>query len=281
MTRTAAALAALAAACAPHGAAAVKVAARGQVAASALSAEWRGCLEAEAEDERFWASEWSELEAELVQIEAAANGTVTAAAPKKEHARSPLAGLKLNLEPKNPADLVPALAMLKGLYEDGKARISALNAREKESKRKFEEKQAAHTKRMQEIEGKFKDHKLSAEFRTNETRDENRFWNYWEKVRERQHRQFHTSLKIQHGTLEKVKQMIDMYEKTIAGKADKAQVAKQLGMVGGGMPEVVFLQEASRALASYCHEALLEVRSERQALLLQVSQKRMPQSTEA
>eukprot|EP00429_Kryptoperidinium_foliaceum_P066018 CAMPEP_0176059298 /NCGR_PEP_ID=MMETSP0120_2-20121206/29551_1 /TAXON_ID=160619 /ORGANISM="Kryptoperidinium foliaceum, Strain CCMP 1326" /LENGTH=279 /DNA_ID=CAMNT_0017392835 /DNA_START=102 /DNA_END=941 /DNA_ORIENTATION=- len=267
------------------GVAAVNVLARGRLSASALSGEWRGCMEAEAEDERFWASEWSELEAELLQIEVAANITAAAAVGKapehKEHARSPLAGLKLNLEPKSPADLVPALAMLKGLYEDGKERISKLNVREKESKRKFEEKQVAHAKRMQEIEDNFKNHKLSAEFRTNETHDENRFWSYWERVRERQHRQFHTSLKIQHGTLEKVKQMIDMYEKTIAGKADKVQVAKQLGMVGGGMPEVVFLQAASRALASYCHEALLEVRSERQALLLQISEKGAPVGEEA
>merc|ERR550539_282875 len=52
---------------------------------------------------------------------------------------SPLAGLKLNLNPKSPADLAPALSMLKSLYEDGKERISQLNAREKQLKQRFDD----------------------------------------------------------------------------------------------------------------------------------------------
>jgi len=243
-------------------------------------AEQRAAEEQEAEDTRFWASEWGALETELITLRAAAlEANATAAASQatnasvqspaaRHHSKSPLAGLKLNLNPKTPADLAPTLAMLKGLYEDGKERISKLNVREKDSKRKFEDKQALHQKRLDEIESRFKNGTLSAEFRTNETRDENRIWNYWERVRERQHKQFHTSLKIQHATLDKVKTMIDMYEKTITGKADKNQVAKQLAKVGGGgLPEVVLLQDAHRAAAKFCDEALAEVRSQEAVLL--------------
>nr|ABI14294.1 unknown [Pfiesteria piscicida] len=218
--------------------------------AAARAAEWRAVSTVDVEARRFWAAQWSGLEADLEKLRAAA-AAVAAAAPapeQKVHRKSPLAGLKLNLNPKNTQDLVPALGMLKGLYEDGKARIGQLNAREKDLKGKYDLKKAEHDRRLQAIEARFKNHTLSAEWRANETRDENRLWNYWERVRERQHKQYHTSLKIQHGTLEKVKTMIDMYEKTISGKADKAKFAKQLKKVGGGsLPDIVFLQDAQTA----------------------------------
>jgi hypothetical protein len=111
--------------------------------------------------------------------------------------------------------------------------------------------------------------KLSAAFAANETRDENRLWSYWQRVRERQHRQFHTSLKIQHGTMEREKQMIDMYEKTIAGTADKESVKSELSKVAGGSaaPEVVFAQGAALLQASaYCTQALAEVHAARREL---------------
>jgi len=242
---------------------------------SAEAADTKARQEVEAEDLRFWDAEWRSMEADLVSLQSLATEapSKTQPAKKHEHEKSTLAGLKLNLEPKTPADLVPALAMLKGLYEDGKERIAKLNAREQENKHKFEEKQTLHQKRLDEIEARFKNHSLSLEFRTNETRDENRLWSYWERVRDRQHKQFHTSLKIQHGTLEKVKAMIDMYEKTISGKADKKQVEKQLAKVGGGaLPEVVFLQDmrsVRRDVAEYTVQALTLIQSERNGAMQQ------------
>lgn len=175
---------------------------------------------------------------------------------------SPLNGIKINLNPKSVADLAPALAMLKGLYEDGKERIAELNAREKQSKQRFDAKQAEHIARLKTIEERFKNHTISAEFRMNETRDENRMYSYWERVRERQHRQFHTSLKIQHGTMEKEKLMIDAYEKTMAGTANRAQVSKELAKVAG-VPEVVLVQVAWRSAAAFFRGALAEVRAAR------------------
>merc|ERR1719316_1109566 len=138
--------------------------------------------------------------------------------------------------------LAPMLAMLKGLYDDSKSRIAEQNVREEKSKKWFAGKEAEHKAKLATIEGRFQNHTLSEEFRTNETRDENRYFNYWERCRQRQHRQFHTNLKIQHAMMTKVKKMINMYEKALSPKAtDQAQAKKQLGQMTG-MPEIVFLQ---------------------------------------
>merc|ERR1719401_1726987 len=151
--------------------------------------------------------------------------------------------------------------MLKGLYDDSKQRIAQQNTREDKSKKWFAAKEAEHKKKMADIEGKFKNHTLSDEFYTNETRDENRYFTYWAKVRERQHRQFHTNLKIQHSMMQRVKMMIDMYEKTIAGKADPEKMRRQLKIASGGVPEVVLLD-----VQHFCHDALAEVSESRREL---------------
>lgn len=242
--------------------------------ASTSASLWGACLEEDSADQRFWAAEWAAQEAALLRLEYAAGGAnttkeVNQTAGLEKHRKSPLSGLKLNLNPTSTADLVPALAMLKSLYEDGKERIAKLNVREKESKQRFAEKEATHTARLERIEARFKNRTLSAEFKANETKDENRLWSYWQRVRERQHRQYHTSLKIQHGTMEKVKAMINMYEKTMSGKADKGQVQKELAKVAGGVvPEVVLLQDTRRDAGRYCLLALEEVRRARADLFL-------------
>ena len=157
---------------------------------------------------------------------------------------------------KGKAALAPMLAMLKGLYQDSKDRIAQQNAREEKSKKWFTEKEADHKAKLATIEGKFRNGTLSEEFRTNETRDENRYFTYWSRCRERQHRQFHTNLKIQHAMMMKTKKMVDMYEKALSGKAsEEAQVKKQLQ--GGGMPEIVFLQDAQRTICSFCRESAI------------------------
>jgi len=174
----------------------------------------------------------------------------------------------INLNPKTAADLAPALAMLKGMYDDGKARISSLNAREKQSKQRFAAKEADHKAKLEKIEFKCNHTRLSAEFCRNETRDENRFFKYWTGVRERQHRQFHTSLKIQHGMMQKVKGMIDMYDKAMHGtSAQKEQVKQELSHgTGGGLPEVVLFQTMQHEVAAFCKESLEEVHREQQTL---------------
>merc|ERR1719310_2468714 len=161
---------------------------------------------------------------------------------------------------KGAAALAPMLAMLKGLYQDSKDRISQQNVREEKSKKWFTDKEAEHKAKLASIEGKFKNHTLSEEFRTNETRDENRYFNYWQRVRERQHRQFHTNLKIQHAMMMKTKKMVDMYEKALSSKpSDQAAAKKELAQAtGGAMPEIVFLQEVQRTVSGFCRESLDE-----------------------
>merc|ERR1719506_1724649 len=147
--------------------------------------------------------------------------------------------------------LAPMLAMLKGLYQDSKDRIAQQNAREEKSKKWFAGKEAEHKAKLATIEGRFKNGTLSEEFRTNETRDENRYFNYWSRCRERQHRQFHTNLKIQHGMMMKAKKMIDVYEKALSSKpADKKQAAKEVRQMTG-MPDIMFLQ---KAIGGFCQE---------------------------
>jgi len=236
------------------------------LAASTLSQEWKACLTVEAEDANFWSSQWGDMESELLQLQAEAAGQPANSTKEPSRHFNPLAGLKLNLNPKSPTDLVPALAMLKGLYEDGKERIGKLNAREKKSKQQYEEKLSQHEQHLAKISARVQNGTLSKEFGTNETKDENRLWTYWEHVRERQHRQYHTSLKIQHSTLTKEKQMIDMYEKTIAGKESKKQLAKEFSKVAGGAPEVVLFQETRQAVVQFCASELAEVRSSRASL---------------
>jgi len=186
---------------------------------------------------------------------AAFNSTVS-----KKEGKGKLAGLNVNINPKSAADLMPALAMLKPLYEEGKQRIARLNAKETQSKQHFQGQQKEHLVRLATVEAKFKSHYLSQEIHTNLTRDENWMFNYWAKVRERQHRLFHTSLKIQHGTMEKEKMMIDAYEKTIAGTSNKGLVQKELAKVSGE-PEVALLQAAWQTAAQYFSDALCDVRA--------------------
>jgi len=164
--------------------------------------------------------------------------------------------------------LAPMLAMLKGLYEDSKDRISQQNVREEKSKKWFAEKEVEHKAKVASIEGKFANHTLSEEFRTNETRDETRYFSYWSRCRERQHRQFHTNLKIQHGMMMKTKKMMDMYEKALSPKADDQAQAKKMLHQQTGMPEIVFLQnddfDAVRSqVFAFCTESLDEVQKER------------------
>merc|ERR1719215_737100 len=150
--------------------------------------------------------------------------------------------------------------MLKGLYEEGKERIGQLNAREQKYKAHYEEKQKEHEQNLVAIDARFKNSTLSADWKTNETKEENRLWGYWERVRQRQHSQYHTSLKIQHGTLEKVKTMIQAYEGAIAGNADKKTIAKKIQKVSGGaMPDIVFLQDAKKTVAAFCADALQQL----------------------
>jgi len=261
-------------------------------AAEVISSQTAAIVRVEADDRSFWSEQWRAMGASLQQLlelsgahdaqrgelslvqatngtgdkgrpadakTVAGHGAAGSAAGSAAHKQAHVLP-KLNLNPKSPADLAPELAMLKGLYESGKERITELNAREKKSKKQFEERQADHDAKIAQIAGRFKNRTLSEEFYKNETRDENRFFKYWQRVRARQHSLFHTSLKIQHATLAKVKTMIGVYEKAIAGKPADPEMKKDLAKVGI-VPEVVLLQEAWHSAAPFFGGALAEVRA--------------------
>jgi len=258
-----------------------------------LSAEMTASLmQVEAEDRSFLLSQLDQTERQLVELqqlaepvkasadkkvdakavektvakvsEKPAAKATAAAGAKKENAKKEdeeVEAVKL-LKLKGKAALAPMLAMMKGLYQDSKDRIAQQNTREEKSKKWFAEKEAEHKAKLASIEGKFKNGTLSEEFRTNETRDETRYFTYWSRCRERQHRQFHTNLKIQHAMMMKTKKMIDMYDKALSTKpSDQAQAKKELAQAtGNAMPEIVFLQDT---VSSFCRESLDEVQKER------------------
>jgi len=219
-------------------------------AESALHREWSAYHAAEAEGARFWTFEWQAMESSLLRLQAVIADPHDAVSLDTGKAQ------KFNLEPKSAADLAPTLAMLKTFYEEGKARIGKLNAHEQELKRAYSEKEAQHKKKLDAIAALLKNGTLSKEMVSSETRDADRVWKYWSQMRSIQHHQFHTSLKLQHSTLSKVKQMIDLYTRTISGKEDKKKLAKEFASKMA--PEVVLMQETRKV----CAEGLAVVRGE-------------------
>merc|ERR1719313_2514354 len=138
------------------------------------------------------------------------------------------------------------LDMLEGLYGDQKKRIGDLNKKEEESKKYFAKQQAEFNSRIKEITDKHNRHRLSDEFFKNETRDYTRQFKYWEGVRERNHKQFHTALKITHGMMQREKDMISKYEAAISMKMpeDTKKVAAPVEA-----PEVVLMQQRREVVA--------------------------------
>eukprot|EP00930_Biecheleria_cincta_P093110 TRINITY_DN8326_c0_g1_i2.p1 TRINITY_DN8326_c0_g1~~TRINITY_DN8326_c0_g1_i2.p1 ORF type:complete len:236 (-),score=79.90 TRINITY_DN8326_c0_g1_i2:70-777(-) len=168
--------------------------------------------------DRFFAETFAAQETELLKLQQLSH-------PAHHYPAPP----ELNFKPmKTKTDLLPALAMLKGLYEDGKDRIGKLNSREEESKTRFADQQKHHDEKLATIEGKFKSKHLSKAFHDDELKDEKRIFSYWTRVRARQHRQFLSAVKIQHGTMKRVSTMIDLYEKALAGKTPDAEIRQQL-----------------------------------------------------
>lgn len=257
--------------------------------------------QAEMSERKFLVAQWRVLENELVQLQhALTNGTNTSntskPAAKTVAATQHKVQVAQHKEVKNvhsdiqdrlasvqgimkgkmgKAMLKPMLAMLKGLYQDQKQRIGDLNKKEEESKKRFAAQKAQFDKRIQKIQDEVKQHKFSAEFGANQTRDYTHQFKYWEGVRQRDHKQFHNALKITHGLMSKEKDTIHQYEVALAsgkGKdseddahdkfvngimktmaAHKNEEDKKEKASSTEMPEVVLFQ--------FCQDSLTEVRS--------------------
>jgi hypothetical protein len=173
------------------------------------------------------------------------------------------------------AMLKPMLAMLKGLYEDQKKRIGDLNKKEEQSKKRYAEQKAAFDKRVGKINDSVKQHKFSAEFGANQTRDYTQQFKYWEGVRDRDHRQFHNALKITHGLMSKEKDTIKQYEKAIASHSKDSEDESHDNFVNGIMKTLAAHKKDDKARAEakapempevvlfqFCQDALTEVRQQ-------------------
>jgi len=153
------------------------------------------------------------------------------------------------------AMLAPMLGMLKSMYDDEKKRIGELNKKEAESKERFAKQQADFNAKTKSIKDRHDAHKLNDEFFKNETIDANRAFKYWEGVRSRNHRQFHNALKITHGMMQRMKEMITKYEAAMTVKTED----KKTAAVPVEAPEVVLVQQRE-AVATFIQQQLPVVR---------------------
>jgi flagellar biosynthesis GTPase FlhF len=210
--------------------------------------------ETESDDRLYWTAEWAAMETELLQVKDAIEFCEGSTSQLELSAQAPSASAPTSSK-KSADKLEPTLKVLKNLYENGKGNIAKLTDKEQRNKVAFVAKEEEHKTRLAQIAKS----KSSAEFLRKETESENLRWANWERVRERQLKQFHAIIKIQNSMIEKEKEMVDLYEKIIAGKLDKVEGEKELARVSVKVaPET--------ALLEFCREALGEVKAARDEL---------------
>merc|ERR1719324_1808271 len=95
------------------------------------------------------------------------------------------------------AQMPAMLGLMKGMYANWKDKISAANKKEQEQKASFEAE-------ITNLENKKRNYKGDV----NATKMYDNMENYWKKQRNLAHRQYHTSLKLMHAGMEKMKVMI-------------------------------------------------------------------------
>jgi hypothetical protein len=246
------------------------------------------------EDQKYWIQQFSQLQKDVFQLQKSvgrdvtvdlqtgshntSNGTVVAATVKPHNstavakpdaisnatdafaaAATGLAGLPSMQEMQGKATLIPMLAMLKGMYEDQKHRIAELNKHEEESKKRFAKQKAEYEARIAHIKNQTL---LSPGTAKNATEQATKFFKYWERARDRGHRQFHNALKITHSSMQKEKQMIEAYEKAISGAAPTAKDKSQMKALKQSLPEQapeVVLAQQRKVVAAFCQDTLKEI----------------------
>jgi hypothetical protein len=190
------------------------------------------------------------------------SGTMDRAAEAFETAAAGLSGLPSMPDAKamqGKAMLAPMLAMLKGMYDDQKQRIGKLNKHEEEAKKRFAKQKAEYEARIFKIKNNTL---LSPGTAKNATEQATKFFKYWERSRERSHRQFHNALKITHSSMQKEKEMIAAYEKAISGKAPSQKDKTELKDIKQSLPEQapeVVLAQQRKVVAAFCQETLKEI----------------------
>lgn len=220
----------------------------------------------EEQEEEFWTLQWQTLEREAFKLERILTPHVSnflQISKQPAHSQAVLDKIKGQVKGlMGKAALAPMLSMLKSMYADQKKKIGSLNKQEKESKVRFDKQQKEYQERVKYLEdkGEAKGGKLDAEFVKNGTAEYKRQFTYWQHVRERNHRQYHNTLKITHGMMEREKNMISQYEKALAipDPAASASKAPAKAAKPEEAPEVV-LEQQRVEFKKFCREALVEI----------------------
>lgn len=148
------------------------------------------------------------------------------------------------------AQMPAMLGLMKGMYANWKDKISMANKKEQDQKKSFE----AEIARLEEKKRGYKGD-------VNATKMYDNMENYWKKQRNLAHRQYHTSLKLMHAGMEKMKVMIGAMGDAVAGKKPtKKEMAKVEQMMP---PEVVFLQRQVKLFAAWAKGATSMLRDAR------------------
>jgi len=204
-----------------------------------------------ADDQEFWGEMATGTTSELYRLAEA----VGSSHQKSSKFVSMLDSHRAVASPSDDVSAVAELAILDGAYEESKKRVVQLNQHESISKQRYLGHQKEDQERVAALDAEFKvsnGQHMSAALQANNTalkahlEDEETFFRkYWERVRSRNHKQFHTCLKIQHGLMDRLKTMREAYRQAETQQAVAVQ------------PEV-----AAAALIqhqSFVHEALGEV----------------------
>lgn len=222
----------------------------------------------------FLTQQWLSLRADLAQLESIGNSSSksvvagrnsTSNKHKRFNATAAIASADVSVKgPVDKGQLRMMLAMLEGLYDSQKDRIVEINKHEEKSKKRYDEQLKAYNSKCAALDLERKRGKWDDGFYKNMTRDNAHQFDYVKRCRERDHKQFHNSLKLTHATMSKEKTMVKAYTEALAGPTPKntKDASKQLAKVekDSGMPEIVFVQQA-QAIVHFCQESRADVQN--------------------
>lgn len=210
---------------------------------SASSSSWAAYFQANNENFNFWSEEWAVTKTQLVRL-----SLLNGVDPVKRTGAAKKSASDDAAERLRTANSTVKLKMLKSSVEYAQSRVAHLNSQEQKSLKRFTEQEAAHMKRQADIDARYHNKTLIAEFYQSNTHEETRQWTSWQSQRKRQQEQFPESMKIQQGAIQNAKLLIDSYEKHPT-TSNSAQ-----------------LQEAQKSMKSFCHEAWEEVKRQQDRL---------------
>lgn len=206
----------------------------------AISSSWaakEGALAKaeEAEDRDYWTSAWANLESELrglAQVAASARPAALGSAPAGFWDKGGTAAFSGSLVSGSSSDsswVGAQIGVLQGLYDEGKKKIAELNQHERLSKQTFATHEQEHADRLTALKALNHSH-AGAAVRERENSEASFLFNYWSRVRKRSRKQYRNMLRIEHGTMQMEKNLIDQYQK--AQGAAAAQPGPGPGPVG-------------------------------------------------